>query len=445
MEIQISIRRVLTQLLQLTLLLLLSHSVCEAQHTPSAKSRAISSSTLDGKLIMGYQGWFGCPEDAQRAGWSHWFTNNHPSVEMLPDLSEVDDSQLCETNLVSHDGRKIKLYSRYSDQVTDLHFKWMEEYGLDGVAVQRFAVGLVSDASRKVMDDALERIVNSAERHGRVLFVMYDLTGLHSEQLPLIKDDWERLAKKGIPTSPGYLHHKGAPLVGLWGLGFSGRQIGPADAKRLIESFGSNAGKGSTRPNFLLGVPAGWRLGEGDASSDPAWNDVWKLATVLNPWTVGRYRDLASADRYRDEYLKQDAAVAKALGVDYMPTLFPGFSWSNLMRAAGKPEAAIRNQIPRDCGRFFWRQVYNALRYGADMLYVAMFDEVDEGTAIFKTASSADQVPGGGTVATEEFLTLDADGCRLPSDWYLRLTSEATKELKENRKPSLEMPFRVPN
>jgi len=32
----------------------------------------------------------------------------------------------------------------------------------------------------------------------------------------------------------------------------------------------------------------------------------------------------------------------------------------------------------------YWRQVYDALGAGATMLYGAMFDEVNEGTAMFK-------------------------------------------------------------
>ena len=54
------------------------------------------------------------------------------------------------------------------------------------------------------------------------------------------------------------------------------------------------------------------------------------------------------------------------------------FSWHNTV-----PTAPF-DQIPRLKGRFLWAQ-YAALRKaGATMAYQAMFDEVDEGTAIFK-------------------------------------------------------------
>jgi hypothetical protein len=101
-----------------------------------------------------------------------------------------------------------------------------------------------------------------------------------------------------------------------------------------------------------------------------------------------------------------------------VPVTFPGFSWRNM-----NPDARF-NQIPRRGGRFFWRQVEQALASGATTLYGAMFDEVDEGTAMFKIASTARDAPAG--VAT---VTLDADGELLPSDWYLRLAREAQKRL----------------
>lgn len=60
-----------------------------------------------------------------------------------------------------------------------------------------------------------------------------------------------------------------------------------------------------------------------------------------------------------------------------------------------KPTTPL-NAIPRLQGRFFWSQITAAKRAGADMLYVAMFDEVDEGTAIFKVTNDPPVGPGEG-------------------------------------------------
>ena len=66
------------------------------------------------------------------------------------------------------------------------------------------------------------------------------------------------------------------------------------------------------------------------------------------------------------------------------------------------------------------------------MLYVAMFDEVDEATAIFKCT---DQPPVGTGV---NFLTYEG----LSSDHYLRLTGLATQVIRGDRAVTTEPPGR---
>jgi hypothetical protein len=60
-------------------------------------------------------------------------------------------------------------------------------------------------------------------------------------------------------------------------------------------------------------------------------------------------------------------------------------------------------------------------------MYIAMLDEVDEGTAMFKTAENSSMSP-----AQEYWLNLDADGYDLPSDWYLRSAGQAAEALRGN-------------
>ena len=69
------------------------------------------------------------------------------------------------------------------------------------------------------------------------------------------------------------------------------------------------------------------------------------------------------------------------------------------------------------------------------MLKIAMFDEVDESTAIMKVAPSRDRAPAQGF-----WLTLDADGAALPSDWYLRLSGEITRLFHGEITPSQVLP-----
>jgi hypothetical protein len=66
------------------------------------------------------------------------------------------------------------------------------------------------------------------------------------------------------------------------------------------------------------------------------------------------------------------------------------------------------------------------------MLYVAMFDEMDEGTAIFKCATD---VP----VGDSKFVPLEK---KLGNDHYLWLTGQAAKMLRKEIPFSIELPIR---
>jgi hypothetical protein len=141
----------------------------------------------------------------------------------------------------------------------------------------------------------------------------------------------------------------------------------------------------------------------------------------IQPWTVGRYSNLAGVDRWSGHQIQPDLAATESRSQLYMPVIFPGFSWHNLNRTS--PE----NQIPRNRGEFLWRQAYNARAAGAQTLKIAMFDEVNEATAMFKLAARRQDAPDQGY-----WLTLDADGFALPTDWYLRLAGEIARGLSRH-------------
>ncbi len=92
-------------------------------------------------------------------------------------------------------------------------------------------------------------------------------------------------------------------------------------------------------------------------------------------------------DRLRDNTL-DDLKWCKENGVAYVPCVYPGFSWHNLSRYEFPDAIKPVGSIPRMGGTFYWQQIATVLRSGASMLYVAMFDEVNEGTAIFKTTDT---------------------------------------------------------
>jgi hypothetical protein len=388
---------------------------------------AVDAATLARKLMFGYQGWFGCPDDGSRLGrWEHWFRGGQPAagatlrVDMWPDLRELPPGERCATPLTMADGRPAELFSAYRPAVVDMHFRWLQEYELPGVFLQRFTVRLDNDAMLDFRDTVARNVRAAAESRGRVFALMYDISGHRGETLVEdVERDWKHVVDTlRLTESRQYLHHDGRPLLAIWGFGFSDRPASASQAAELIEFF-KNHPDPRYRVTLFGGVPSGWRTLTRDSQADPAWAGVYRSLDVISPWAVGRFRDDAGMERFYAENVAGDLVEARQLGADYMPVVFPGFSWHNM-----NPAAAL-NQIPRRGGRFFWDQVERALRGGAAMIYGAMFDEVDEGTAMFKLAPSSRDTP-----LTPPTVALDADGDMLPADWYLRLAREAQIKLR---------------
>jgi len=234
-----------------------------------------------------------------------------------------------------------------------------------------------------------------------------------------MREDWKYLVSElKITSHPCYLHHRGKPVLSVWGMGFSEARNVPRDpetALRIVKWFQAEAPP-EQRVTYMGGVPARWRTLTKDSMKEPGWQEVYACMDVVQPWTVGRYTNAASADQWRQEIIEPDLARTQERRQLYMPVVFPGFSWANL-----KPDTKP-NRIPRNGGRFLWTQAWNARQAGARMLKIAMFDEVNESTAVFKLAAKRQDAPEQGF-----WLTLDADGEDLPSDWYLKLSGEITK------------------
>jgi hypothetical protein len=395
---------------------------------------SVDPSTLDDKVLIGYQGWFACPQDGTE--WSHW-SRGVPSAETLsidlyPDLRELDSDERCEIPGMTIGGKPAYLFSSRNPKTVSRHFRWMKEYGLDGVLVQRF-VGTIR-AKHADGDLVLKNIMAAAKESGRTFAIEYDISGGNPETFAqTLKDDWIYLVDELKVTShPNYQRHNGKPVLSVWGMGLNDGNnhppTNPQSAKELIEWFKSGAAP-QYRVTYMGGTAARWRTLTADARPDPAWAQVYAMMDVVQPWTIGRYGTPEAVDRWKDDFLVPDLNFLTAKHRIYMPVIFPGFSWHNLRRNARE------NQIPRLRGEFLWRQAYNARMAGAKTLKIAMFDEVNEGTAIFKAASLRKDAPDQGY-----WLTLDADGAELPSDWYLRLAGEITRMFHGDIKPDPKLP-----
>ncbi len=380
----------------------------------------VDPSTMKGKLLMGYQGWFSCPGDGSaQNSWVHWFGNNTPTAananfDCWPDTAEFEVDELFTTSMTYADGSPAKLYSAYKQKTVVRHFKWMQENHLDGVFFQRFLSDLGGASISALRNQVATNVRVGAETSGRVFAIMYDISGYATNTLiSKLTNDWLYLVNtQRVTNSPSYLHHNGKPVVAIWGFGFSGRLDTPQQARQAIDWFKA---AGCT---VMGGVPSNWRRLTGDAQTNPDWGAAFRSFDVISPWSVGRYANNTGADSYRTSVTVPDLAECARNGIDYLPVIFPGFSWANL-------NSGPFNQIPRRGGNFYWRQAYNAVRSGCTMVYGAMFDEVDEGTAMYKLAPTAAQLPAQGA-----FVPLNVDGYNLNSDWYLRLAEQAARMLR---------------
>lgn len=401
------------------------------------RGHAVERSTILDKVFVGYQGWFRCPGDGSpQNAWSHW-SKGAPSaatlsVDLYPDVSELDEASRCTVPGMTIQGHAAQLFSSFPRPTTEKHFAWMKAYAIDGALMQRFinSIPMLRDEHDTVLRNALA----AAEHNDRLIAVEYDLTGGNrADRAPVLQrlqEDWQYLVREvGVTKSPAYVRQGRKPLVSIWGLGFGdGRHIDdPKLALSIIRWF-----KRVAHVTVMGGVPAGWGTLSTDSVRDPAWAKVYSELDVVQPWTVGRYKDQSAADAWKASHLVPDLSLTRKNHQIYMPVIFPGFSWHNLFR--DRPE----NQIPRKQGTFFWTQAYNVYAAGARTVKIAMFDEVNEGTAIFKAASARTEAPEQGY-----WLTLDADGTPLPPDWYLRIAQRIAGAFHGKQSLPATMPSRL--
>jgi hypothetical protein len=357
-----------------------------------------------GKVTVGYQGWFGCPGDGSGINdWKHW-SNGAPApenvgFELYPDVREYTTTY--KTNLANlGNGSPARLFSSYNAQTAEKHIEWMSQNGIDCAAVQRFKSYLTAGSDVKAFHDAvLTNIMKASEKYGTKFYVMYDCSATSN-----VEPDWTSTSR-AFTSSSAYARQNGKPVLGLWGAGISGR----GDASGWVTKINWFKNQGCY---VVAGVTTDFR-------TNAAYAPAFKAADMLFPWTIGRFKGVSGADTYAKSNLSQDLAYCSGNGQDYMATVFPGFAWSNW-------NTGDRNDYPRTHGNFMWRQFCNIRNAKISSVYIAMFDEYDEGTAIAKAAENASMIP-----KNQYFLTLDADSVAVSSDFYLRLANDGGKLIKD--------------
>ena len=351
--------------------------------------------SYEGLVMAGYQGWFGCPGDGcshdthSNTKWYHYRESEmfkpgvlHNSIDFWPDVSEYEKTY--QTDFTLPDGSPAFVFSSYDESSVNLHFKWMKEYGIDGVFMQRFVGEVVNNPDGKDhFNKVLQSAMKASNQYQRAICIMYDLGGFEAKgrnNVSAVLADTQELVDTYhlLDRTAGqkyYLYENGKPLIVLWGVGFAGKkEYSTADVTELVN------GLKDMGFSIMLGVPTYWREGRNDTESGNTLKDLIKTVDVIMPWFVGRYGS-DSYDGFKS-LIKTDISWCKTNKVGYAPLCYVGSSDRNMHPNNGYG--------PRLGGKFFWQQVSHCISSGAKMLYIAMFDEIDEGTAIFKCLNQRD-------------------------------------------------------
>ncbi len=423
--------RLLARMLIASVALFMSQRTAVAQ----VHSSTSAHTSFDHISMTGYQGWFGTRGDRGTDSWRHYsgangFRPGSASIEYWPDMREASEDEKYATSFTYDDGSPAYVFSSVHPATVNRHFRWMKEYGIDGAFMQRFR----SDFGlRPVMNVILGNALAAAREHDRAIALMYDIganihvngvanDALRTKEVNRIFDDWKFLVDELGLTTGGddqpYLYHHGKPLVVLWGVGFQHRHTSRGlDMKYwvdLVDSLQNSSQYGGC--SIMLGIPTYWREPGGDSIDDPQEHamflDLVTRVDIVQPWHTSRFSRAQMRSRFKN-LVEADLAWCNAAGINYAPTISPGIR-EFILHGNGY-------QKPRDGGYYFWDMAKAALEVGSELLYLGMFDEVDEGTQYHKIDNNPPFYS-----ESIHFADYGSD----PEDHYLWLAGEATRALK---------------
>lgn len=381
----------------------------------------VDATSLNNKVMAGYQGWFRVPGDRPGSkSWAHVFNRNTVSPENLaldtwPDMSELGaDEKHPVPGFTYPDGSQATMYSAQNPKTVLRHFQWMKQYGIDGVWLSEFCGSFRNGRTDTAMLTIMNNVRAAATATGRTWAYMWDMSSFgpkssKSEVYNTIVDQWKKMVDQGVTSDPRYLHHNGKPVLLIWGF-FPGRPASQPDYMTPVIDFLLAPGK--YQATLVAGADNKWRQGT------PEFQAMLMRMSGLQPWSVGR-RTVDPATGYKTPFMgewEEDMAKCKANNVIFIPVINSG------THIAGPPPILPAVPVvPRRTGNYLWEQFVNASKTGIiNSAFIAMFDEVNEGTQIMKI----DNKPP----TQAAFLTYDG----ATSDYYLRLVGTASRMLKNH-------------
>jgi len=202
------------------------------------------------------------------------------------------------------------------------------------------------------------------------------------------------MVNSGITSDARYLHHKGQPVLLLWGFFPDRIWSQPQYCKPLIDFLQA---PGPYQAAVVGGGAQNWR-----STGTTDFIAMLMSLTAWQPWQVGHYTS-GGATAITSSWAA-DQTMCNNSNVLFIPVLFAG------THIAGPPPIPPQlPNAPRRNGNFLWEQFVAASQLNINSAFVAMFDEVNEGTEIMKVSNTP---PTNAAFITFEGAT---------SDWYLRL------------------------
>lgn len=387
----------------------------------------VDATTMTHKVMAGYQGWFRAPGDRpENKGWQHLFNlngaNPNPTPARLafdtwPDMSELGpDEKYPAPGFTYANGKQAYLYSAQNPKTVLRHFKWMKQYGIDGVWLSEFCdhfAGGRQQYDTTALLTIMRNVRSAATATGRTWAFMWDMSGFgarntKAEVYSIIVNQWKKMVDEGVTADPRYMHHNGKPVLLIWGF-FPSRPASQPDYMNPVIDFLQAPGK--YQATLVAGADPEWRQ-----KGTPEFQAMMMRMSALQPWSVGRrINDPATGYSIQNTTLwAGDMEKCKANNVLFMPVFNSG------THIAGPPPTPPAGPVvPRRMGNYLWDQFVAASKTGViNSAFVAMFDEINEGTQIMKIDNHPPvQAP---------FLTYDG----ATNDYYLRLVGVGAKMLK---------------
>lgn len=251
----------------------------------------------------------------------------------------VDDYPLeCreETNFVLANGTNAQFFNSFCTGVIEKHFRYMVDYKIDGIFVQRFYNSAnPTDAFYNGGLMVLETVRQMAEKYNKFFAVEYDLSQLTSTSdpntyIPILENDYNNILKPYF-SSPNYIYQDGRPVIELWGAGIN--PTSGLQGTNWQDIIGRYQGA-PENPWIILGIPHNW-LDYRIASNDPT--DYWgayEKAQCLQPWPVGAFSSISDLQWSLQNELLPGKQQADAMGVKYSGAFTPGGSNRNAARSA---------------------------------------------------------------------------------------------------------------